>query len=183
MGGKSSKTTNNYTRNNNRLSNYAYNNNTINESLKETINKEQHTENMTTLIQNVVAMTMTDVMSDANFDFNQHNRAVLSFARDPSCPRLQDIDVEVIQQNDAEVQVSQAVTNISNTTIANKVSKKLTASIDMATQLVNQLDLVNLIKNNGNSQAALDSSTDSRNEKSNETNSGIGVHMEKQLEV
>ena len=62
MGGKSSKTTNNYTRNTNRLTNTVYNQNNVNMSLKDSISKEQHTENVKNLISNVVALTMTDIM-------------------------------------------------------------------------------------------------------------------------
>jgi hypothetical protein len=185
MGGKSSKSTSNHTENNNKLVNSVYNQNNVNISLKDSINKEQHTENVKNLISNVVALTMTDIMSDMNFNFDQHNQAVLKFAKDPATGQpcqYDTIKIKIVQKNKAELEVKQTVTNISNTDISTKVSKKMVATIDMATQLVKKLGLENLIKNDGNSDATLNSKTNSLNEKSETTNSGIGGTMGKAID-
>ena len=179
MGGKSSKTTNNYTMNINELTNNIYNKNNIDISLKDSISQEQHIENVKNLISNVVALTMTDIMSDMNFNFDQHNQTVLKFAKDPATG--QPCQYDTIRFNpangppfDLSMHIETTVSNISNNDIGSKLSKKMIATIDMATQLVKKLGLEKLIKNNGNSQESLDSKTNSINSKSEIKNSGTG---------
>jgi len=178
MGGKSSKTTNNYTMNINELTNNIYNKNNIDISLKDSISQEQHIENVKNLISNVVVLTMTDIMSDMNFNFDQHNQVVRKFAKDPatglSCQYDTIISNPANRLFDLSRHIETTVSNISNNDIGSKVSKKMIATIDMATQLVKKLGLEKLIKNNGNSQESLDSKTNSINSKSEIKNSGTG---------
>jgi len=179
MGGKSSKTTNNYTMNINELTNNIYNKNNIDISLKDSISQEQHIENVKNLISNVVVLTMTDIMSDMNFDFDQHNQVVRKFAKDPATGLSCQYDTIISNPAnrppfDLSMHIETTVSNISNNDIGSKVSKKMIATIDMATQLVKKLGLEKLIKNNGNSQESLDSKTNSINSKSEIKNSGTG---------
>jgi hypothetical protein len=132
MGGKNSKVTSNFSENINKLSNMVHNENDVKETFNSSIDRQAHIENISTMIQNISILTLTDVMTEAKFDFKQFNKAILKFNEECD-EETEDLNINIEQSNRAVVSLEQKVNSTVENKIASKFSKKLVANLETAT--------------------------------------------------